>query len=223
MVKRTIENDDRLLSLSNAYSKMPLRIRAQVRQKERRAPGRKREVRDPREFGERAEGAVNNTGPSDMHSLDAWFAEIARTMKEKIPRRRIAQDPRIKELIKRRIALPRSHDGRARKELTQEIRKIIRTDTRNKKRGRQGSIRQTHQLGKDGQRATNKQAIRSASILHRRKTTTSDKEAIEAIANHIENIYKEPDRPIDIPPWNQNHGIEIGSLEKAVGLAVLSA
>jgi hypothetical protein len=54
-------------------------------------------------------------------------------MKEKIPRRRIAQDPRIKELIKRRIALPRSHDGRARKELTQEIRKIIRTDTRNKK------------------------------------------------------------------------------------------
>ena len=92
-----------------------------------------------------------------------------------------------------------------------------------RKRGRQGSIRQTHQLGKDGQRATNKQAIRSASILHRRKTTTSDKEAIEAIADHIENIYKEPDRPIDIPPWNQNHGIEIGSLEKAVGLAVLSA
>ncbi len=102
--------------------------------KERRAPGRKREVRDPREFGERAEGAVNNTGPSDMHSLDAWFAEIASTMKEKIPRRRIAQDPRIKELIMRRIALPRSHDGRARKELTQEIRKIIRTDTRNKKK-----------------------------------------------------------------------------------------
>ncbi len=54
-------------------------------------------------------------------------------MKEKTPRRRIAQDPRIKELIRRRIALPRSHDGRERKELTQEIRKIIRTDTRNKK------------------------------------------------------------------------------------------
>jgi hypothetical protein len=41
--------------------------------------------------------------------------------------------------------------------------------------------------------------------------------------DHIENIYKEPDRPIDIPPWNQNHGIEIGSLEKAVELAVRSA
>ena len=52
---------------------------------------------------------------------------------------------------------------------------------------------------------------------------TSDKEAIEAIANHIESIYREPDRPMEIPPWNQNHGIEIGSLEKAVGLAVLSA
>ena len=94
-----------------------------------------REVRDPREFGERAEGAVNNTGPSDMHSLDKWFADIASTMKEKLPRRRIVQDPRIKELVMRRIALPRSHDGRARKEITQEIRKIIRTDTRNKKKG----------------------------------------------------------------------------------------
>ncbi len=26
-----------------------------------------------------------------------------------------------------------------------------------------------------------------------------------------------------MPPWNRNHGIEIGSLEKAVGLAVRSA
>jgi hypothetical protein len=94
---------------------------------------KKREVRDPREFGERAEGAVNNSGPSDLHSLDKWFAEIASTMKEKRPRRRIVQDPRIKELVMRRITLPRSHDGTARKELTQEIRKIIRTDTRNKK------------------------------------------------------------------------------------------
>ena len=94
---------------------------------------KKREVRDPSEFGERSEGAVGNTEPSDMHKLDEWFAEIANTMKEKVPRRRIAQDPRIKDLIRRRIALPRSRDARARKELTQEIRKIIRTDTRNKK------------------------------------------------------------------------------------------
>ena len=64
---------------------------------------------------------MNDTEPSNMHSLDKCFAEIASTMKEKTPRRRIAQDPRIKELIMRRIALPRSHDGRARKQLTQEI------------------------------------------------------------------------------------------------------
>ncbi len=30
----------------------------------------KQEVRDPREFGERAEGTVNDTEPSNMHSLD---------------------------------------------------------------------------------------------------------------------------------------------------------
>jgi hypothetical protein len=99
---------------------------------------------DPREFGAQAEGAVNDSDLTNMHSLDKWFAEIASKMKEKAPRRRIAQDPRIKELIARRIAMPRSRDGRARKELTLEIRKIIRTDTRNKKRGHQRSIRQTH-------------------------------------------------------------------------------
>ncbi len=46
---------------------------------------------------------------------------------------------------------------------------------------------------------------------------------MKAIAQHIENIYKEPEHPIDIPPWNLNHGIEIDSIEKAVSLAVLSA
>ncbi len=112
-----------------------LRLPEATHQKQKRRTHRKkREVRDPREFGERSEAAMDNTEPSDLHKLDEWFAEIANTMKEKIPRRRIAQDPRIKERIKRRIALPRSHDGRARKELTQEIRKIIRTDTRNKKK-----------------------------------------------------------------------------------------
>ncbi len=55
------------------------------------------------------------------------------------------------------------------------------------------------------------------------RTTTSDEEAIEAIAKHIENIYNEPEHPIYIPPWNPNHGIEIYSIEKAVSLAVLSA
>ena len=102
--------------------------------KKRRTPQKKREVMDPREFGAQAEGAMKDTDLTNMHSLDKWFTETASKMKEKTPRRRIAQDPRIKELIGRRIAMPRSRDGRARKELTLEIRKIIRTDTRNKKK-----------------------------------------------------------------------------------------
>ena len=55
------------------------------------------------------------------------------------------------------------------------------------------------------------------------RTTTSEAEAIEAIAQHIENIYKEPTNPINIPPWNPNHGVAIDIIEKAVGLAVFSA
>ncbi len=170
------------------------------------------------------EGAVNNTEPSDMHRLDEWFAEIASTMKEKIPRRRIAQDPRIKELIRRRIALPRSRDGRARKELTQEIRKIIRTDTRNKKKEaiKEAFARHTNWAKTANEIRINRPFAAPVFCIEG-KTTTSDKEAIEAIAEHIERIYKEPDRPISIPRWNQNHGIETGSLEKAVEQAVMSA
>ena len=170
------------------------------------------------------EGAVNNTEPSDMHTLDEWFAEIASTMKEKIPRRRIAQDTRIKELIRRRIALPRSRDGRARKELTQEIRKIIRTDTRNKKKEaiKEAFARHTNWAKTANELRINRPFAAPVFCIEG-KTTTSDKEAIEAIAEHIERIYKEPDLPIVIPPWNQNHAIETGSLERAVGQAVMSA
>ena len=46
----------------------------------------------------------------------------------------ISQDPRIIELILRRIALPRSHDGRQRFQITTEIRELIKTDTRNKRK-----------------------------------------------------------------------------------------
>ena len=137
--------------------------------KKRRTPQKKREVRDPREFGELAEGTVKDTEPSNMHSLDKWFAEIASTMKEKTPRRRIAQDPRIKELIMRRIALPRSHDGRARKTYARNQKDHQNGHKKQEKGSRQRSIRQTHSLGKDGQRTTNKQAIRGTGILHWRK------------------------------------------------------
>ncbi len=93
------------------------------KKKQRWTPPRKREVRDPREFGERAERTVNDTEPDNMHSLDKCFAEIASAMKEKTPRQRIAHYPRIKELIMNIVALPRSHDGRERFQITEEIRK----------------------------------------------------------------------------------------------------
>ena len=60
---------------------------------------------------------MNETNPTSMQAQDKWFAGIASDMK-KTPGKRIAQDPRIKELILRRIAPPRSHDGRERFQLT---------------------------------------------------------------------------------------------------------
>ena len=159
-----------------------------------------------------------------MHKLDKWFAEIASTIKEKIPRRRSAQDPRIKDLIRRRISLPRSRDPRARNELTQEIRKIIRTDARNKKNEaiKEAFARHTNWAKTANELRINR-TLAAPVFCIEGKTTTSDKEAIEAIAEHIERIYKEPDLPIAIPPWNQNHGIETGSLERAVEQAVRTA
>jgi hypothetical protein len=97
-------------------------VSAQKKQ-QRWTPPRKREVNNPREFGERAERMMNETKPCSMQTLDKCFADIASTMKEKTPRRRIADDPRIKELIIQRVALPRSHDGRERFQFTKEIRK----------------------------------------------------------------------------------------------------
>ncbi len=86
------------------------------------------------------------------------------------------------------------------------------------KRSRQRSIRQTHQLGEDG----NKPQAAPVFCIEGR-STTSDEEAIEAIAQHIGKIYSEPNQPINIPPWNPGHGVGVLDLQEAVGLAVLSA
>ena len=194
------------------------------KKKQRWTPPRKREVSDPREFGERAERTVSDTEPGNMHSLDKCFADIASAMKEKTPRRRIAHDPRIKELIMKRVALPRSHDGRERFKITEEIRTIIRADTRKKKKEavKEAFARHTNWAKTANELRINRpQAAPVFSIEGR--STTSDEEAIEAIARHIGKIYSEPEQPIDIPPWNPNHGVGVLSLEKVVGLAVLSA
>jgi hypothetical protein len=103
-------------------------------------------------------------------------------------------------------------------------RKIIRTDTRNKKNEaiKEAFARNTNWAKTANELRINK-TFAAPVFCVEGKTTTSDKEAIEAIAEHIERIYKEPDLPIVIPPWNQNHAIETGSLERAVGQAVMSA
>ncbi len=86
-------------NMQSDHRTIHFRLPVTTHQKRKDGHHRKREVRDPREFGDGAEGTVNGTEPSNMHSLDTCFAEIASTMKEKTPRRRVAQDPRIKELI----------------------------------------------------------------------------------------------------------------------------
>ena len=49
---------------------------------------------------------------------------------------------------------------------------------------------------------------------------TSDQEAMTAMANYIEKVYAEPKGPIQIPPWDGNHGVQVGDIADAVGLAV---
>ena len=75
---------------------------------------------------------MEESRPTDLHRLDARFADIANSMKD--AQKRISQDPKVKELILKRIALPRSHDGRQRFQLTTEIRELIKADTQNKRR-----------------------------------------------------------------------------------------
>ena len=40
------------------------------------------------------------------------------------------------------------------------------------------------------------------------------------MAGYIEQVYAEPLRPIQIPPWDTSHGIQVGDLTEAVGMAV---
>ena len=44
-----------------------------------------------------------------------------------------------------------------------------------------------------------------------------------AITRHVTAIYAEPDRPMQIPQWNTNHGMEAISLKIAVGTAASAA
>ena len=41
-----------------------------------------------------------------------------------------------------------------------------------------------------------------------------------AMAGYIGQVYAEPKGPVQIPPWDKNHGIQVGDLTEAVGMAV---
>ena len=89
--------------------------------KKRWTPPRRREVNDPVDIGERAEHSLKEAWLGDLSILDTRFAEIDKGMPKKTPWKRISQDPRIKELIQKRMSLPRSPDGRQRFQITTEI------------------------------------------------------------------------------------------------------
>ena len=54
------------------------------------------------------------------------------------------------------------------------------------------------------------------------KSITSEEEAIAAMAGYIEQVYAEPTRPINIPPWDLGHGVQAGELAESIGMAVAS-
>ncbi len=65
------------------------------KKKKRWTPPRKREISNPRDFEQRAEASIKEAPPNSLNSLDTRFAEIAKEMSKKTPRKKISQDPRI--------------------------------------------------------------------------------------------------------------------------------
>ena len=114
--------------------------------------------------------------------------------------------------------------GRHRFRITAEIRKLIRKDS-NKKR--------CDAINDAFAKHTNWTKIAQEWRIDRPeatliftvdgKTTTSDKEAMAAITNHIQGIYAKPKNPTRIPKWNKEHGQTALSISEAVGMAALSA
>ncbi len=174
-------------------------------------------------LGKRPKTVSGNPGQA---TSTAWTrgSDIANSITKKTPRKIICQDPRIKELILRRIALTRTHDGRQRFQLTTEIRELIKTDTRSKRRA---AVKEAFARHTDWGKIASELRIdrpQSAPVFSiNGKRTTSDEEAITAIAKHIETIYSKPSQPIRIPPWNQGHGIRALDIHEAVGLAATAA
>ena len=120
--------------------------------------------------------------------------------------------------------MPRSHDGRQRFQLTMEIRELIKADTKKQIKAavKEAFARHTNWGKIAGElRIDRPQSAPVFSINGR--STTSDEEAITAIAKHIETTYITPSQPMRIPPWNQGHGIRALDIHEAVGMAAMAA
>jgi hypothetical protein len=152
------------------------------------------------------------------------FSEIARTMPKATPRKKPAQDPRIKELINERKRLPRGPDGRQRFRITAEIRKLIRKES-NKKRC--DAINDAFSKHTNWSKTAHEWRIdrpeASPVFTVDGNTTTSDKEAMAAITKHIQGIYAKPNNPMRIPMWDKEHGQTALNISEAVCIAALSA
>ena len=169
------------------------------------------------------EGDVKGNMINTLSELDQWMAETAEKMPRSPPRKKIKEDPRIQELIKERAALARSFDGRERFRITTEIRKLITKSTRNKKREAiQLAFERRTNWAKVSEELKIKRPVSNPIFKVNGKSVTSDAEAMEAMTGHIGQIYAKPNEPISIPPWNTNHGVQVGDLIEAVGMAVVS-
>ena len=176
---------------------------------------------NPREFGEILEKKEKTHRQESLEQFDTMLAETAESMPRKPKRSKIRQDPKIQELVRKRATLQRSCDGRERFSITAEIRKLITKDTRNRKRE---AINIAFARHTNWAKISNELRINrpTAPPIFRvdGKSITSDEEAMAAMAGYIEQVYAEPKRPIQIPPWDKSHGIQVGDLIEAVGMAV---
>ena len=149
------------------------------------------------------------------------MADIAENMPRKPRKKKASDDPRIRELIEKRARLQRTVDGKERFKITAEIRKVITKNTRKQK---MEAVKEAFAKHTNWAKIANELRINrpTAPPIFRveGKSITSDQEAIEAMTKYIEKIYAEPKDPIQIPPWDLNHNVKLGSVREAVGLAV---
>jgi hypothetical protein len=195
-----------------------------IRNKKRWTTPKKRELAKPSDFGALVEASVQQNPPTNIQELDHMFSETAKAMPKAAPRKKQEQDPRIQALINERKQLPRSPDGRQRFKITAEIRKLIRKDCKKRRdEAINAAFSKNTNWAKIAQEWRINRTEATPVFTIEGNTTTSDKEAIEAITKHIQGIYAKPKKPTRIPEWNKEHGRTAINLSEAIGIAARSA